>query len=69
VREGSPRSPVRDRGVDRACLEARRDARHSHDHLFHSVLGLFDVRTPVYSPELDRFRPCRSAPVALTSAR
>jgi lipid A ethanolaminephosphotransferase len=59
----------RDRGIDRACLEGRRGARYSHDHLFHSVLGLFEVRTSVYSPELDLFQPCRSAPGSLTSAR
>jgi lipid A ethanolaminephosphotransferase len=59
----------RDRGIDRACLEGRREARYSHDHLFHSILGLFEVRTSAYSPDLDLFRPCRSAPISVTSAR
>jgi lipid A ethanolaminephosphotransferase len=59
----------RDRGIDRACLEGRRHAPYSHDHLFHSILGLFEVRTSVYSPELDLFQPCRSAPASLTSLR
>lgn len=59
----------RDRGIDRACLEGRRKAPYSHDHLFHSILGLFEVRTSIYSPELDLFQPCRSAPVSLTSLR
>jgi lipid A ethanolaminephosphotransferase len=48
------------RGIDRACLEQRRHESHSHDHLFHSVLGLFDVATRIYQPELDLFRPCRA---------
>jgi lipid A ethanolaminephosphotransferase len=58
----------RDRDIDRACLEGRRNAPYSHDHLFHSILGLFGVQTSAYSPELDLFRPCRSTPVSLTSA-
>jgi lipid A ethanolaminephosphotransferase len=58
----------RSRGIDRACLEARRDAPHSHDHLFHSILGLFGVQTSIYSPQLDLFLPCRAAPITLTSA-
>ncbi len=28
----------------------------SHQHLFHSLLGLLDIRTAVYRPELDIFR-------------
>ena len=59
----------RDRGVDRACLEERRSLRYSHDYLFHSVLGLFDVRTALYAPELDLFWPCRSTSALLTNAR
>ena len=57
------------RGIDRACLEERREAPYSHDHLFHSVLGLFEVRTALYAPDFDLFRPCRSALGLLTSAR
>ena len=57
------------RGIDRTCLEERREAPYSHDHLFHSVLGLFEVRTALYAPDFDLFRPCRSALGLLTSAR
>jgi len=49
-----------DRGIDRVCLERRRHESHSHDHLFHSVLGLFDVKSRIYEPELDLFGPCRA---------
>ena len=45
-------------GLDRKCLEARRHDPYSHDNLFHSVLGLMDVQTRVYRPELDMFRAC-----------
>jgi lipid A ethanolaminephosphotransferase len=55
--------------IDRACLARRRHERFSHDHLFHSVLGLFDVRTALYAPELDLFAPCRSLPPRLLSGR
>jgi lipid A ethanolaminephosphotransferase len=56
------------RHVDRACLAARRGDSLSHDHLFHSVLGLYDVRTDLYTPELDLFAPCRAQPPHLLSA-
>ena len=50
------------RGIDRACLARRRGQSHSHDHLFHSVLGLFEVATQIYDPALDLFQPCRTRP-------
>lgn len=45
---------------DESCLRrhAAQDA-YSHDNLFHSVLGLLNVRTTAYKPELDIFRSCR----------
>jgi lipid A ethanolaminephosphotransferase len=45
-------------GVRSDCLRARADQALSHDNLFHSVLGLMDVRTQVYQPALDLFQPC-----------
>ena len=32
----------------------------AHDHLFHTVLGLLDVRTGLSADELDLTRPCRT---------
>jgi lipid A ethanolaminephosphotransferase len=58
-----------ERGIDRACLEQRRHESHSHDHLFHSVLGLFDIATRIYQPELDLFRPCRAPEPQMLSER
>ena len=43
-----------------ACLQSRRDAPLTHDHLFHTVLGLAAVRASEYDPRLDAFAPCRS---------
>jgi lipid A ethanolaminephosphotransferase len=45
-------------GVDVECLRKRETVPHSHDNLFHSVLGLMDVRTRAYQPTLDLFAPC-----------
>jgi lipid A ethanolaminephosphotransferase len=41
------------------CLRQRAATPHSHDHLFHSVLGLMDVRTTEHQPALDIYAPCR----------
>jgi lipid A ethanolaminephosphotransferase len=45
-------------GIDRNCLEARRHDAWSHDNLFHSVLGLLDVATTAYRPDLDILHGC-----------
>ena len=45
--------------IDRARLAAAAPQPWSHDNLFHSVLGLLDVRTAVYDPDLDLFRDTR----------
>ncbi|MDV3470267.1 phosphoethanolamine--lipid A transferase [Stenotrophomonas sp. C3(2023)] len=47
-------------GLDLSCLRNRAQiGAFSHDNLYHSVLGLFDVRTQVYQRDLDLFAPCR----------
>ncbi|HEX4984665.1 MAG TPA: phosphoethanolamine--lipid A transferase [Burkholderiales bacterium] len=46
-------------GLDRACLHGRTRQPWSHDNLFHSVLGMLDVRTAAYRAELDLFHGCR----------
>jgi lipid A ethanolaminephosphotransferase len=45
-------------GVRTDCLRARSGEPLSHDHIFHSVLGLMDVATSVYQPALDLWAPC-----------
>ena len=35
------------------------ERRITHDHYFHSVLGLMDVKTGAYSAGLDMFGGCR----------
>jgi lipid A ethanolaminephosphotransferase len=46
--------------IDMPCLSAKAGAPHSHDNLFHSVLGLMQVKTKVYDPALDVFAGCRN---------
>jgi len=47
-------------GVRIDCLRDRAAKPLSHDHLFHTVLGLMDVQTQVREPALDALAPCRS---------
>lgn len=42
------------------CLAKLKDIRLSHDNYFHSVLGLMDVKTSVYNPELDIYATCKT---------
>ncbi|MEJ8836493.1 phosphoethanolamine transferase [Ramlibacter sp. AN1133] len=48
-------------GPTMQCLRARADARISHDHLFHSVLGLMQVTTSAYRRDLDAYAGCGAA--------
>lgn len=45
--------------VDVSCLRGKSRDALSHDNLFHSVLGLMDVRTAAYLPARDIFDGCR----------
>ncbi|HNU12345.1 MAG TPA: phosphoethanolamine--lipid A transferase [Rubrivivax sp.] len=49
-----------DRGLDLACLRDRSRLPAAHDHLFHTLLGLLDVRTSLYAPDWDLSQGCRS---------
>jgi lipid A ethanolaminephosphotransferase len=46
------------RGINLQCLQKQRDVALSHDHLFHTVLGLMSVRSEVYQAERDAFAVC-----------
>lgn len=45
--------------IDRTALENGRQDHYSHDNLFHSLLGIFDVKTQTYNPALDIFAATR----------
>jgi lipid A ethanolaminephosphotransferase len=47
------------KSVNLGCLAKHASERVSHDNIFHSVLGLMDVKTRVYDSSLDLFAACR----------
>ena len=54
-----PESSAQGLGIDLDCLRKRASEPVSHDHLYHSVLGLLEVRTPRYRADRDVFSGCR----------
>jgi lipid A ethanolaminephosphotransferase len=46
-------------GIKRECLSAQTNSEYSHDNLFHTTLGLLNVSTSLYNPELDMVGACR----------
>ena len=48
-------------GVSMDCLRTQADVRLTHDHLFHSMLGLAGVQTHVYQRGLDAYAGCAHA--------
>jgi lipid A ethanolaminephosphotransferase len=50
--------------IDAACLRTRAAQPAKHDHLFHTLLGLLDVRTALYEPDWDLVRGCRAGVAA-----
>jgi lipid A ethanolaminephosphotransferase len=56
----SPAAQVR-LGMDMECLqEFAATKAASHDNLFHTVLGIFAIRTRLYDPRLDILHRCRA---------
>jgi lipid A ethanolaminephosphotransferase len=49
--------------VDYEKLGLAADRPLSHDHLFHSVIGLVEIDTDLYDPDLDLFRDFRTKPL------
>ena len=48
-----------DRKLDAACMRQTAQQPKSHDHVFHSLLGIFDIGTQEYKKEWDMFAACR----------
>ena len=49
---------VAGKNLDVACLKRNAGQRVSHDNLFHSVLGLLDVKTSLHTANLDVYAAC-----------
>ena len=46
--------------IDYRCLkDSAGKNTYSHDNLFHSLLGLLEIKTPLYDSRYDLFSPCR----------
>jgi lipid A ethanolaminephosphotransferase len=50
--------------IDVDCLQRRAAKPASHDHLFHTLLALLDVRTTLYEHDWDLLSSCRGGAVA-----
>jgi len=50
----------RSAGIDRPCMQRRSASPAQHDHLFHTVLGLLDVKTSLYEVPFDLTSGCRA---------
>jgi lipid A ethanolaminephosphotransferase len=46
-------------GIHADCVAKKKDEPISHDNIFHSILGLLDIQTNVYKPDLDLFAHCK----------
>lgn len=55
-------------GLRNDCLRSRASEPISHDHFFHTVIGLMDIATRVYDRSLDAIAPCTAAALAQASA-
>ena len=51
---------ARSNALDTACLRRRAASPATHDHLFHTVLGLVGASTSLYAPEWDLASGCRT---------
>ncbi len=49
---------AKSRGLSSDCLRTRAQTEVTHDHLFHSLLGLMQVKTQVYQSSKDAYDAC-----------
>ena len=55
-----PTQYAQQKGINLSCLRSKKDIGHlSHDNLFHSLLGLYGVKSKVINPALDISTSCR----------
>jgi lipid A ethanolaminephosphotransferase len=48
-------------GLDTECVKRQSNAAYSHDNLFHSVLGMLDIKTSAYEADYDIFSHCHQS--------
>ncbi len=47
--------------INTECLKQNNTLAYSHDNLFHTVLGMLNIQTQIYNPNLDIVKPCRTS--------
>jgi lipid A ethanolaminephosphotransferase len=55
-------------GLDLACLQDKARQPASHDHVFHTMLGLNRISTRAYEAQLDMTAGCRPASIKAASS-
>ncbi len=55
--------------IDIECVRRRKDEPYSHDNVFHTTVGLLEIRTPDYKGALDVFHACRAATTPVPNGR
>ncbi|MBF0446503.1 MAG: hypothetical protein HQL68_13050 [Magnetococcales bacterium] len=45
--------------IDTNCAVSKKSLPYSHDNLFHTMLGIMDIKTSSYKKNLDIFNGCR----------
>lgn len=54
--------------IDKQAIRAKASERFSHDNLFHTMLGLLEIESTVYNPDLDIVHDARIPHTSTTSA-
>ena len=49
-----------DFGINAECMQKKSSLPVSHDNIFHTVLGLADIKTKAYDAEMDLAEACRT---------
>jgi len=58
---------LREKAIDMDMMKRQQHRSLSHDSLFHTLLGLFNITTAIYKPELDLFQSARVIPPVCTA--
>lgn len=51
---------IKSEQIDPQCLTNHRNNHYSHDNIFHTLLGAFNIRTTIYKTDYDIFYQCRN---------
>ena len=45
--------------LNKQCLKKKSSGEFSQDYIFHSLLGVFNIKSPFYNGDLDIFKDCK----------